>query len=211
MAPFGVETAGRWAITGGSADRAGVAAGRSPSPGGRGERGEVNDEAVETLARQLLKRYGVVFRRMLEREAILPPWRDLIRVFWRLEARGEIRGGRFVGGFSGQQFALPEAVGLLRGVRRAHSDVELVAVSGADPLNLIGIVTPGPTVPALASNRVLFRDGVPVAVSEGGGRKEQILVDATPEEARELRDALVRRRIAPLVRRYLGKSRSGAA
>jgi ATP-dependent Lhr-like helicase len=209
MAPFGIETAGRWALVDGRAGTAGTTE-RSVSVGPAAA-ADPAEAAIETLARQLLKRYGVVFRRMLEREAILPPWRDLIRVFWRLEARGEIRGGRFVGGFSGQQFALPEAVGLLRGVRRAHTETELVAVSGADPLNLIGIVTPGPTVPALASNRVLFRDGVPVAVSEGGGRKEQILVDATPEEARELRNALVRRRVSPLVRRYLGKSRSGAA
>ncbi|MBI4501433.1 MAG: hypothetical protein HY700_09760 [Gemmatimonadetes bacterium] len=192
MAPFGVETAGRWAVVGGSACLS-------------------SDEAVEALARQLLRRYGVVFRRLLEREAILPPWRDLIRVYWRLEARGEIRGGRFVGGFSGEQFALPEAVGLLRGVRRGQGEGELVAVSGADPLNLIGIITPGASVPAVTTNRILFRDGVPVAVSEGHGRKEQLLVDATPEEARALRAALVRRRTSPLVRRYLGKSRSGAA
>jgi ATP-dependent Lhr-like helicase len=147
----------------------------------------------------------------LEREAILPPWRDLIRVFWRLEARGEIRGGRFVGGFSGEQFALPEAVGLLRGIRRSDGSGELVSVSGADPLNLVGILTPGSAVPALASNRILFRAGVPVAVSEGGGKKERFLVDVTPDEARELRNALIRRRVSPLVRRYLGKSRSGAA
>jgi ATP-dependent Lhr-like helicase len=201
VAPFGVETAGRWAIVREAAGTGETVA--SPVIAA--------DEAVEALARQLLRRYGVVFRRLLEREAILPPWRDLIRVFWRLEARGEIRGGRFLGGFSGEQFALPEAIGLLRGVRRTHDQSELVAVSGADPLNLIGIITPGETVPALTTNRVLFRDGVPVAVSEGRGQKERLLVEATPEEALELRRALIRRRTSPLVRRYLGKSRSGAA
>ena len=167
--------------------------------------------SLEVLARQLLRRYGVVFRRLLEREAVLPPWRDLIRVYWRLEARGEIRGGRFVGGFSGEQFALPDAVGLLRGVRRAHTTGELVSISGADPLNLVGIITPGSPVPAIVTNRVLFRDGVAVAVSEAGGKKERFLVEVSPEEARELRSALIRRRVSPLVRRYLGKSRSGAA
>src|SRR6185295_12552095 len=114
---------------------------------------------------QLLRRYGVVFRRLLERESILPPWRDVLRAFRRMEARGDIRGGRFVAGFSGEQYALPEAVGLLRSIRKRAPADELVAVSGADPLNLIGILTPGPAVPALANNRILFRDGVPVAVS----------------------------------------------
>ena len=94
--------------------------------------------------RTLLRRYGVVFWRLLEREAAwLPPWRDLLRVYRRLEARGEIRGGRFVAGFSGEQFALPEAIGTLREVRRQPDADELVSLSGADPLNLVGILTPG--------------------------------------------------------------------
>src|SRR3989475_7358055 len=80
-----------------------------------------------------------------------------------LEARGEVRGGRFVGGFSGEQYALPEAVGLLRAVRRQETSGALVTVSGADPLNLVGIITPGDALPALATNRVLYRDGIPVA------------------------------------------------
>src|SRR5256712_6616333 len=84
-------------------------------------------------------------------------------VYRRLEARGEIRGGRFVGGFSGEQYALPEAVGLLRAVRRQETSGALVTVSGADPLNLVGIITPGDALPALATNRVLYRDGIPVA------------------------------------------------
>ena len=203
MAPFGVETAGRWAAIGGS--QIGANDPPTPRPAAQWE------AAIEALARQLLRRYGVVFRRLLEREAILPPWRELLRVFWRLEARGEIRGGRFVGGFSGEQFALPEAVGLLRTLRKPSAGGELVPVSAADPLNLVGIVTPGPTVPALATNRILFRDGVPVAISKGRGTKEQFLIEVSPEEAREFRQALVRRRVSPLVRRYLGKSRTGAA
>src|SRR5260370_38286748 len=91
----------------------------------------------------------------------LPPWRDLLRVFRRLEARGEIRGGRFVSGFSGEQFALPEAVGLLREVRRGKDSGAWISLSGADPLNLAGILTPGPKPPPLTGNPVLYREGGP--------------------------------------------------
>jgi ATP-dependent Lhr-like helicase len=154
-----------------------------------------------------LRRYGVVFRRLATRETLLAPWRDVLRVYRRLEARGEIRGGRFVGGFSGEQYALPEAVGLLRSVRREAPAGELVAVSGADPLNLLGIITPGDVVPGLAGNRILYRDGIPVALKAGEGRGEALLVEATPDEAQAFQAALVRGRVAPLVRTYLGKTR----
>jgi len=102
--------------------------------------------------------------------AWLPPWRDLLRVYRRLASRGEIRGGRFVAGFSGEQLALPEAVAMLRKVRREQGDGEWVSISGADPLNLAGIVTPGPRLPALAGNRPLYRDGLPVATLTGARR-----------------------------------------
>jgi ATP-dependent Lhr-like helicase len=167
---------------------------------------------AEALAWQLLRRYGVVFRRLVERESVLAPWRDVLRVFRRLEARGEIRGGRFVGGFSGEQYALPEAIGLLRSVRRETTNgkrtpenAELVAVSGADPLNLVGIITPGEPMPAIATNRVLYRDGVPVAVKVGEARGERFLVEVSAEEATALKAALVRRRVSPMVRAYLAK------
>ncbi len=125
-------------------------------------------ERIEFAARRLLKRYGVVFHRLLLRENSAPRWRELVRVYRRLEARGEIRGGRFVAGFSGEQYALPEAVQQLRAIRRTKPQGTLITVNGADPLNLVGIVTPGQRVPALSSNRVLFRDGIPVAVKVGG-------------------------------------------
>ena len=125
-------------------------------------------EVVEMVARQLLTRYGVVFHRLLLREGNSPPWRELVRVYRRLEARGEIRGGRFVAGFSGEQYALPEAVQQLRAIRRSRPQGSLITVNGADPLNLAGIITPGQRVPALPSNRLLFRDGVPVAVKIAG-------------------------------------------
>src|SRR2546422_768727 len=126
-----------------------------------------NFSDVEAVARGLLKRYGVVFRALLQRES-LPPWRDLVKLYRRLEARGEIRGGRFVAGFGGEQFAAADAVGRLRAVRKLEKGEELVALSGADPLNLVGILTPDARVPALAANRVLLRDGIAIAAVEGG-------------------------------------------
>ncbi len=124
--------------------------------------------AVEIFARALLRRYGIVFRRLLEREAFRVSWFDLCRVYRHLEARGEIRGGHFISGVSGEQFALPEAIGLLRSVRKAAPKGELITLNGADPLNLAGILTPGPRITAIAANRLLLRDGLPVAGLEGG-------------------------------------------
>jgi len=169
-----MDSAGRWAL-----------ARRSQS------RGETGQEAVEHLARTLLLRYGVVFWRLLEREAPwLPPWRDLLRVYRRLEARGEIRGGRFVAGFSGEQFALPDAVGMLREVRRKPLSGTCVSLSGADPLNLAGILTPGSKLAALTGNRLLYRDGLPVALFAGG--EVQFLEEFDPAGQWEARKALLR-------------------
>jgi len=140
-----VETAGRWSLL----------------------VSERNDDA-EAVARTLLKRYGVVFRSMLQRESGLPPWRELVRAYRRLEARGEIRGGRFVAGFGGEQFGAPDAVGRLRAVRRMEALDELVVLSAADPLNLVGILTPQPRIASVYRNRVLLKDGVPIAALEGG-------------------------------------------
>ena len=149
-ASFGMEEAGRWALV-------------------RRAAAERNREATEHVARALLARYGVVFWRLLEREAAwLPPWRELLRVYRRLESRGEVRGGRFVAGFSGEQFALPEAIGSLRATRRQQTADQWISVSGADPLNLVGILTPGAKLPALAGNRLLYRDGIPTAVLAAG-------------------------------------------
>ncbi|HEY6206305.1 MAG TPA: DEAD/DEAH box helicase [Chthoniobacterales bacterium] len=124
------------------------------------------DAAIEKFARVLLRRYGVVFRRLLERESLNVSWYELGRIYRRLEARGEIRGGYFVGGVSGEQFALPEAIGLLRSIRKAPPRYELITLSAADPLNLQGILTPGPRIAALTANRILFRDGLPIAALE---------------------------------------------
>ena len=146
----------------------------------------------------LLGRYGVVFRALLAREPGAPRWRDLLRVLRRLEARGEIRGGRFVGGFSGEQFALPEAVGALRAVRGQPARGELVTISAADPLNLTGIITPGARVPALASARLVLRDGLPVAVAGGDG-EIRMLSQLGERETFDARAALGAPLAAPLV------------
>lgn len=184
----GIAEAGRWTLI------------TRPQPGAAPS--EFSTQDLETLARQLLRRYGVVFKRLLEREGDwLPPWYDLLRVYRRLEARGEIRGGRFVAGFSGEQYALPEAVASLRSLRREKPDDRLLSISAADPLNLVGILTPGSKIPALAGNRVLFRDGLPIAAQIGG---ETRFLEALPaNDEWEARNALIRPAIARGVRAYL--------
>jgi ATP-dependent Lhr-like helicase len=123
-------------------------------------------EADEAFARQLLGRYGVILRELLARETRAPSWRALLGIYWRLEARGEIRGGRFVDGFSGGQFALPEAVEALRAIRRKRDEREVVLIAAADPLNLVGILTPGGRVSPLSGQSILYVNGVPVEVGE---------------------------------------------
>jgi len=123
---------------------------------------EPRGEFIEQLARQYLRRYGIVFRDLLAREPKCPPWRELLQVYRRLEARGELRGGRFAQAFSGEHFALPEAVDALRAVRKQPKNgQERISLSACDPLNLAGILTPGPRVAAQLANRVLFVDGIP--------------------------------------------------
>jgi len=126
------------------------------------------EESIEAFARVLLRRYGVVFRRILEKESISVPWFELVRVYRRLEARGEIRGGYFISGVSGEQFALSEAIGSLRSIRKTPGNGDLIVISAADPLNLAGILTPGPRVAAISANRILLRDGIPVAALKAG-------------------------------------------
>ena len=172
-----VETAGRWALLATSL--------------------ESNFEAV---ARTLLKRYGVVFRSFLQKESNLPPWRELVRVYRRLEARGEIRGGRFVAGFGGEQFATADAVGRLRAVRKRAPLDELVLVSAVDPLNLIGILTPDARVPAVYRNRILMKDGVPIAAVEGGEFRRLAPSDLDDQNLRTL---LARRSLRHPLRPHL--------
>jgi ATP-dependent Lhr-like helicase len=157
---------------------------------------------VEHVAHALLRRYGVVFWKLLQREsAWLPAWRDLLRVLRRLEARGDIRGGRFVASASGEQFALPEAVGMLRDTRRAQTSGALLSVSAADPLNLVGVLLPGTKVPALAANRVLYRDGIAIAALVGG--EISWLEKLSPADVRAAESVLVRRQAGSPLLAYL--------
>ncbi len=141
----------------------------APQPAAPLRKPRTDPATLEHIAMTLLRRYGVMFWRLLEREASwMPTWRELLPVYHRLEARGEIRGGRFVAGLSGEQFALPEAIPLLREMRRRPHGGSYVCISGVDPLNLCGTLLPGDKVPALAGNRLLFRDGLPVATQVAG-------------------------------------------
>ncbi|MCQ4314289.1 DEAD/DEAH box helicase [Pseudomonas stutzeri] len=176
----GMADAGRWALV-----RKGASApAETPT-----RRPMLDPEALEHIAMTLLRRYGVVFWRLLDREADwLPPWRDLLRVYHRLEARGEIRGGRFVAGVAGEQFALPEAVGLLREVRKRPLEGEMIAVSAVDPLNQLGTLLPGERVPAVAGNRILYRDGAPLALLIAG--KPELLAELDEDDQRKARQLL---------------------
>jgi ATP-dependent Lhr-like helicase len=178
-APYSMEAAGRWAALPKADD----------------------DPDVESVAWALLRRWGVVFRRALDREGDLPPWYTLLGVYRRLEAQGRIRGGRFVAGFSGEQYALPEAVTALRKVRRQPKTGQLVSISAADPLNLVGILTPGRRIPATPKNRILLRDGVPVAFREGN---DTHFMQDPADQRWALTQALGRQSLPRAVRAYLG-------
>ncbi len=140
------------------------------------------EDRTEAVARQLLLRYGILFPEILPRESLSLGWRHLVRVLRRLEARGEIRGGRFVSGFIGEQFALPEAADALRRWRNREPDDRILIVSAHDPLNLSGILTPGPRVPASLGNRLAYRNGVPIAAMDGG---ELVSLATAPSDALE--------------------------
>jgi ATP-dependent helicase Lhr and Lhr-like helicase len=192
---IGLEEAGRWCLVRRAAPEGAETRGRADTPEERSPAiatAETSGEAVEALAWLLLRRYGVVFRRLLAREpAWLPPWHQLLRAYRRLEAQGLIRGGRFVAGMSGEQYALPEAVGALRAVRKRARDGAWVSLSGADPLNLAGIVTPGARLAALAGNRLLLQDGVMVASFSAG--EVQFHQDMPPHQQWQARNALLRK------------------
>ncbi|MDQ3473177.1 MAG: ATP-dependent DNA helicase, partial [Acidobacteriota bacterium] len=192
---YDMATAGRWSILERGNGIADVSGGKAAAAV------PADPESVEKIARIFLKRYGVVFKRLLEREGVTIPWRVLLRTYHRLEARGEIRGGRFVAGISGEQFALPEAVGLVRSIRRAPAVETMNSVSAADPLNLVGIITPGGRITAHASNRVLYRDGAAVAVLEAG--ETRFLVELSRAAEWKAKAALLRKATPPVLRTYL--------
>jgi ATP-dependent Lhr-like helicase len=189
--PRDTQTAGRWAALTAEDGSATSAERRDP------------EADVEMQARALLLRYGVVCRRLLVRETGAQPWRLLARVYRRLEARGEIRGGRFVAGMSGEQFATPEAVEKLREVRRTSPSQRLLVISAADPLNLSGIVTAGDRIPAVASTRIVYRDGVALAVMEGDYIRPVAAID--PSIAADVASALAGRRVPPVISGFVGR------
>ena len=171
---------GRWALLRGRTARHGAAA--APSPAAGIETAETPEALAERAARQLLRRYGVVLRELLARETLVPSWRTLLTVLRRLEARGEVRGGRFVAGFVGEQFALPEAVEALRAVRRQDDSGAIVLLGAADPLNLVGILTPGARLSPLSGHVIAFENGAPIATGELGAVRSRLhaRVFATP-------------------------------
>ncbi|TAL97903.1 MAG: DEAD/DEAH box helicase [Paraburkholderia sp.] len=183
----GMDDAGRWALV----------RRRQPQPAADGvvtpgRTPPTDPEVLEHLAMTLLRRYGVVFWRLLEREADwLPPWRELLRTLQKLEARGLVRGGRFVNGLAGEQFALPEAIPMLREIRRHANDGAFICISGTDPLNLAGTLLPGDKVPAVSGNRLLYRDGVPVATLVAGSFG--YLADFDAQTRDRMRIALIQR------------------
>jgi ATP-dependent Lhr-like helicase len=215
-----IEFAGRWSLLRTNAGQAsrlplpGVPVERHDSAAAIGKRpwagetpplpsGPARDEAIEVYARVLLRRYGVMFRRLLERESLKASWFELGGIYRRLEARGEIRGGHFVNGVSGEQFAQPEAIALMRSVRKRKPCGELIALSAADPLNLVGVLLPGPRVTAIVSNRILLRDGVPVAALEAG-RIVRLEASAGDEGDRQIESALKVGSLPPALRPYYG-------
>ena len=163
-----VEFAGRWSLLRQPMQSEAAGTNDSARDQSRQLYSHERDSSIEGYARSLLRRYGVVFRRLLERESLNASWFELGRVYRRMEAIGEIRGGHFVSGVSGEQFALSEAIGLLRSLRKSPLKGQITVISGADPLNLAGILSPGPRVTAITSNRLLLHDGVPIAALEGG-------------------------------------------
>ena len=146
---------------------------------------------TEHIADILLKRYGVVFRKLLEQEDIVPTWRELLYVFRRKEARGELRGGRFVQGFAGEQYALPEAVDALRTIRKQDKTGRLITIAAVDPLNFTGIITPGQRQPAISGQSLLYRDGIPVAVATKG--RVSFLVVTDEKEQWAFKEVLLRK------------------
>jgi len=187
----GIDDAGRWSLSR-----------RPPAANDRALGAEAAQARIDAIALALLRRYGVVSWRLLAREAAwLPAWRELARTYRRLEARGEVRGGRFVASITGEQFALPDAVAMLRDTRRAPAAGQLVSISGADPLNVVGTLLPGAKIPAITGNRVLYRDGIAIAALVAGEVRALAALDAAAARAAE--QALIRRQAGSPLFAYL--------
>jgi ATP-dependent Lhr-like helicase len=184
----GLDTAGRWDVVPRTRANADAAA-------------DSDSEEIDCVVRTLLERYGVVFKRVVERETALPPWRYILWALRRLEARGEVRGGRFVAGYSGEQFALPEALEALRKMRKTPPQPDVVVVNATDPLNLVGILTPGLRIPSNTANRIAYVGGEAVAVRLG--EEIRLLQACSSEIECRVRTALIGQRGAQRARRRL--------
>ncbi|MBL4716410.1 MAG: ATP-dependent DNA helicase, partial [Bacteroidia bacterium] len=185
-APFKIEEAGRWNLL---------------QPNGQNTYDK--KQSLEVIARILLRRYGIVFRKLLTQEVMAPPWRELVSIYRVLEARGEIRGGRFVTGVWGEQFALPEVIPQLRSINKQEKSESYVSLSASDPLNLTGVITPGKRIPSIYSNRILYKNGVPIAVKEG--KEIKYLIDLPEDEKWVIQKKLIQRKFSPKLKGYLGK------
>jgi ATP-dependent Lhr-like helicase len=184
--PYAIEDAGRWALL-------------KPPTAPAGETSE--NDRLQHIAGCLLKRYGLVFRALLTRETLAPSWQELLPVLRRMETRGDIRGGRFIAGQYGEQFALPETVEDLRALRKKDGDNEICVISASDPLNLLGILLPGPKVAALAGNRILFRAGIPIAIL--AGKEIRFMTQVEPEDEWAIRNQLQRKILPPQLKAHL--------
>jgi len=183
---YGMERAGRWSLITNETDGM-----------------PLDSSQIERLIFVYLKRWGVLFKQVLEKEFSPPPWRILVHALRKLELKGTLRGGRFIAGAVGEQFALPETVDRLRQISKEKKQSQLIALSATDPLNLFGIILPGKKVARVAGNRVLYRDGVPIALLESKEVKYLGDVEGVREE---IQQALIRRTFPPALRAYLGKS-----
>ena len=213
--PFSLEQAGRWWLFDDRHPGKPVNGSEPAYPGSRTDR----SEQVEAIAHILLLRYGVLFRKLAQRERCAPPWRELARVLRRMEERGEVRGGRFVSGVWGEQFALPNAIPLLRaqqknqgepiaeGRRARIGDEGFIVISAADPLNLTGVITTGERIATRHSDRILYREGVPIAVYDGVELRwlERPRQDLDQHREAELMKQRMRRQVPERLRAFYGK------
>lgn len=196
-AMFGVEDAGRWSL---------LETDKSQSSSEKNSRHweVLDDDQLERLIGVYLQRWGVLFRGLMERELFAPPWRILLRALRKMELRGTIRGGRFVAGVGGEQFAFPESVDALRKYQKKNTEnqTKYHSLSAVDPLNLLNLILPNRKLARLSKNRVLYQDGIPIAVLESG--KVRFLKDVEPEDEWNFQQALIKKNFPPRLRSYLG-------
>ncbi len=183
---YGIERAGRWSLIINETEAA-----------------PLDNDQIERLILIYLNRWGVLFKQALEREVFAPPWRILVHALRRMELKGVLRGGRFVAGAVGEQFALPETVDRLRQISKEKKQSKLVTLSAADPLNLLGVILPGKKLARVIGNRVLYRDGLPIAQLEA---KEIKYLEEIGDNHVEIQQALIQRNFPPALRAYLGKT-----